>query len=92
MSHTVDLGDTGMFHIHHPAAVNPHQWSLFVLIHSWKNCGKRCCLKNKLKNNEYKVLKINKNNNLQMEEVKMAKKQVVSISLQCCFLDDCVLY
>ena len=36
MSHTVDLGDTGMFHIHHPAAVNPHQWSLFVLIHSWK--------------------------------------------------------
>lgn len=34
MSHTVDLGDTGMFHIHHPAAVNPHQCSLFVLIHS----------------------------------------------------------
>lgn len=34
MSHTVDLGDTGMFHIRHPAAVNPHQCSLFVLIHS----------------------------------------------------------
>lgn len=36
MSHTVDLGDTGMFHIHHPAAVNPHQCSLFVLIHRGK--------------------------------------------------------
>lgn len=54
MSHTVDLGDTGMFHIHHPAAVNPHQCSLFVLIHSGekKNSGKRCRRKKGLKNNE----------------------------------------
>lgn len=57
MSHTVDLGDTGMFHIHHPAAVNPHQCSLFVLIHSGEkiNSGKRCRRKSELKNNEYKV-------------------------------------